>query len=367
MTMARYRKAEVALWFDERFLALSAPQPNAQTLWLYLLTGPRTTILPGLVLAHEEVMASDLRWPLEAFRKAFGEVFREGMAKAFWPTGVVVLPRALFDSMGTPRATSKPQSPNVVKGWATSWELVPDCELTREYLVTLKAFAEAFGEAYAEAFAKAFQKAFAKGWLKPSGKTSRDQESGDRKQETGESRARAIPRSTEPPPVPSAPPPAGSLSPDPRIRINHDAWAYAALKHAELRREGIDPGAVPWPPMPAGIAKDDLVARTKELTPNTPLDGSDIERAASTHVRRVDVAVAEARREKHLRWFTPSRFYTAESFWRAAELTPEQAAQRYANRTNTSNGATGEPRIVLPAVDDDIPMNNPYESITSKL
>jgi hypothetical protein len=114
-------------------------------------------------------------------------------------------------------------------------------------------------------------------------------------------------------------------APDPRIRINHDAWSYAAGEHAKLRAAGIDPTAIAWSPIPTGVAQAELVARTRELTQG---DRPDFTEAARVHRRRVDVAVAEARREKHLRWFTPSRFYTPESFWKAAETSPEQAAIR---------------------------------------
>lgn len=166
--MSRYRKIEVAVWSDERFRSLTPAPPNAQTLWLYLLCGPRTTALPGLVIAGELVMAADLGWSVEAFREAFGEVFAKGMAEASWKGGLVVLPKALLDSTGDPRETAKPQSPNVIRSWAKAWDEVPDCDLKDKYLLTLAKFSKALGEAFSKAFAEAFRKALAKASRHPS-------------------------------------------------------------------------------------------------------------------------------------------------------------------------------------------------------
>lgn len=176
--MARYyRKVEIATWIDDRFRSLSAAQPNGQTLWLYLLTGPRTIALPGIVIGREAVLADDLGWTVEAFREAFGEASREALVEADWKAGLILLRRALFDGSGEPRETSKPESPNVIRHWEKSWDMVPECGLKAEYLLQLKAFCEALGEAYAKAFAEAFRKALAK--------ASSNQVTGNREQVTG--------------------------------------------------------------------------------------------------------------------------------------------------------------------------------------
>lgn len=133
--------------------------------------------------------------------------------------------------------------------------------------------------------------------------------------------------SNPPPPKPDAPPLERAdrprSSPDPRIKLNHDAWTHAREEHGRLRESGVDPSAIRWPLMPVGAAQGDLVARTRELTSG---DSPDYESAREVHRRRVAVAVAEAKREGHLRWFTPTQFYTSERFYRAAEMSPEQAA-----------------------------------------
>ncbi|MBP9863405.1 MAG: conserved phage C-terminal domain-containing protein [Kofleriaceae bacterium] len=201
--MSRYRKVEVQVWTDEAFRSLSSAQPNGQTLWLYLLTGPRTISIPGVVIGREAVMADDLGWSVEAFREAFAEAFREGLAEGDWKAGLVVLKKALIDSTGEPRDTTKPESPNVIKGWAKSWDEVPECSLKTELLQRLHRYSEALGEA----FLKAFREAFAKPLAKPLRKEveilpeTRTQDSGLRTQDSGKERSAA---QAQPSPAPRA-------------------------------------------------------------------------------------------------------------------------------------------------------------------
>lgn len=166
--MSRYRRIEVRLWIDERFRELSPPQPSGQFLWLYLLSGPRTTTYPGLVVAREAVMADDLGWSIEGFREVFSELEDRGMVCADWRTGVVILPRGLQDSSGEPRSAAKPESPNVIRKWAKSWDDIPDSPLKDEYLRLLASFAEALGGHYRKAFLQAFSKAMGKASIKAS-------------------------------------------------------------------------------------------------------------------------------------------------------------------------------------------------------
>lgn len=151
--MSRYRRVEVGTFNDDRFRELSSPGPNAQDLWLQLLCGPRTTIFPGLVIATEAVLASDLGWPIagdlfggstagpSGLREAWGEISSRGMAVADWVYGVIVLPRALLDRRQTPRETARPTSPNAFRGWAKAWGDVPECALSAWYLAELGRFA----------------------------------------------------------------------------------------------------------------------------------------------------------------------------------------------------------------------------------
>jgi hypothetical protein len=137
------------MWGDEKFRRLSAPCPCGQSLWIYLLTGPHTTSLPGLFNIGEAALAEALGWTLKAFREAFAEAHSQGMVKADWQARVVWIPRAIEYNF--------PESPNVVKGWRAAWDEMPECQLKteayhlfRQALKAKKAFAEAFAEAIGE-------------------------------------------------------------------------------------------------------------------------------------------------------------------------------------------------------------------------
>ena len=147
----RYRKIVPRLWGDERFQRLSHPQPNGQTLWLYLLTGPHTTVIPGLFAAGEAGLSEALGWPLPDFRTAWREIQGAGMARADWRARVVWIPKAL--------TYNEPESPNVVKSWAVQMRELPECKLTSEAAESLSTYLEAKGKAWTEAFREAFREA----------------------------------------------------------------------------------------------------------------------------------------------------------------------------------------------------------------
>jgi len=165
--MARYRKIDVRVWVDQKFCDLSPLPPCGQALWLYLLTNPDTTSIPGLFRAGEAAMAEALGWPLKAFREAFLEVSRKGMAKANWEARVVWIPKAI--------EYNKPESPNVVKGWATYWDEIPECDLKEQAYQTLITYMKGLSKGYQEAF-KAIRKPSKKPSGKPFGKTRPIQE-----------------------------------------------------------------------------------------------------------------------------------------------------------------------------------------------
>lgn len=144
--MARFRKLDVRLRSDEKFQALSAPQPNGQDCWIYLLTNRYTSNIPGLYAAYEEAMARDLKWSTKGFRESFGELFRNGLAKADWTVGLVFIPNAIrYDP---------PANPNVVKGWRSAWDELPECELKNQAHDHIYEFLKRLGEPYAKPFAE---------------------------------------------------------------------------------------------------------------------------------------------------------------------------------------------------------------------
>lgn len=153
--MTRYRKISVKIWGDRRFCLLSAPHPNAQTLWFYLLTGPHTSSLPCAFLAGEAALAEALGWPLKAFRKAFREVLDQGMVQADWKARLIFIPNGL--------AYNRPENPNVVIAWRKAFDELPECALKQTIFAKVATFliSEGFHESFRKAFGEAFHKDFA--------------------------------------------------------------------------------------------------------------------------------------------------------------------------------------------------------------
>jgi hypothetical protein len=131
-------------------MELSSPQPNGQSLFLYLLTCPERTPLPGLFRAYEAGLAQALGWSLDGFRRAWAEVSEAQMVKADWKAGLVWIPKAIVHE--------RPESPNHIAGWKSAWDELPECDLKAEAFESMRPFIEALGETFAEAFVDACPK-----------------------------------------------------------------------------------------------------------------------------------------------------------------------------------------------------------------
>ncbi|EPT5086556.1 DnaT-like ssDNA-binding domain-containing protein [Salmonella enterica subsp. enterica] len=139
-----YRKVKITMWDDSKFRALSPLPPSGQSLFIYLLTGPFTGIIPGLFKAGRAAMAEELGWDQEAFDLALDEAKALGLVK-FDPTARLFwLPNAAKHN--------PPGSINVVKSWARAFELLPDCDLKKEAWNTLQAACYGVSEAIGKAF-----------------------------------------------------------------------------------------------------------------------------------------------------------------------------------------------------------------------
>lgn len=117
----RYSKVSRRIWGSKDFRELSAPKPNAQTLWLRILTGPELGCIPGLFEAWEGGLASALRWSVRDFRRCWEEIEGRKMASADWNVGLIWAPNAIHHNF--------PENPNTVKGWRLAWKELPDCAL----------------------------------------------------------------------------------------------------------------------------------------------------------------------------------------------------------------------------------------------
>jgi hypothetical protein len=142
--MSRYRKIFVKMWADKKFRGLSAPGPNGQTLWIFLLTGPLTSRIPGLFSAGEAGFAEIIGWPLEGFQKAFKEISQKGMAKVDWEARLIWIPKAIF--------YNQPENPNVIKGWKDTWDEMPECNLKLQVFQEIDSFMKRLGEVFVKAF-----------------------------------------------------------------------------------------------------------------------------------------------------------------------------------------------------------------------
>ena len=149
-----HRRVEVDIWQSPDFRALSAPRPNAQTLWLWLLTCERTIIVPGVIVARPAVMADDLRWPLRAFERCLAEIESAGMIEVDREVGLVVLSKALVigDAM---RDGAGPAGENAAKSWATALQKLKTCPLRDSLMARVEVVISQCGEKISNAFAEA--------------------------------------------------------------------------------------------------------------------------------------------------------------------------------------------------------------------
>lgn len=153
--MGRHRKIDLRMWGDEKFRALSSPSPSGKWLWTYLISGPQTTIIPGLFVTGEAALAEALGWSLVAFRRCWKEIAGQSMAVADWSSRVVWIPRSI--------RYNEPESPNVIRSWRRTFDEIPECRLKREALGVLRSHVEGMGKGFAKAFQETFPEAYPEG------------------------------------------------------------------------------------------------------------------------------------------------------------------------------------------------------------
>lgn len=145
--MSRYRKIDPRVWNDLKFRELS---DNGKLVFFMLLTHPSMTAL-GAMRATLPGLAAEMGWPAKAFREAFREASSKGMAEHDEMACLVALPKFL--------KYNQPESPNVVKAWAGSIDMLPECSLKALVLQRAQGFAEGITEAFGKAFLEALAKA----------------------------------------------------------------------------------------------------------------------------------------------------------------------------------------------------------------
>jgi hypothetical protein len=144
VSIPRYRRVSMRMHNDERYQQLSRPKPNGQSLWCYLLHGPRTIVVPGLLPINLGLASDDMRWPPAGTRRAWHEIATLGMARADFDAPLIWLPNA-------PKHNA-PASPNVVNAWRVAFDDLPSCDLKNEAAETFEAFLERMGPSWIEAW-----------------------------------------------------------------------------------------------------------------------------------------------------------------------------------------------------------------------
>lgn len=142
-----YRKVKITMWDDPKFRQLSSLPPSGQSLFIYLLTGPFTGIIPGLFKGGRAAIAEELNWDIEDFDLALNEALALGLVKADLKARVFWLPNAAKHN--------PPASVNVIKSWVRAFELLPECKIKSDAYISLRAACYGVSETMGMAFDKA--------------------------------------------------------------------------------------------------------------------------------------------------------------------------------------------------------------------
>jgi hypothetical protein len=158
--MSHYRKVDVRVWNDAKFMSLSM---EGRLAWFNLLTHPMMTSL-GAIRATPDGLAAELSMGAEGYREAFREALQDiidkGMADYDPKANLMTLPSFV--------KYNKPESPNVVKAWAAAAEMLPECDLKELTIQRAVAIVRTLGKGFNDAADKAFPKASGKAYPKAS-------------------------------------------------------------------------------------------------------------------------------------------------------------------------------------------------------
>ncbi len=166
-----YRKVLVRVWRDARVRALSGPAPNAQTLWLYLLTSDVATI-PGLAPIGALGLAERLVWEPEPTAAALSELEQEGFLERDPRAPLIWIAGALRQEIHAP------DNPNVAMNWGKALEHVPECPLRIRAVSQIEELLLHLGDSYLEAWRNGIGKGYGNG----SGDRSAKQQAASSKQ-----------------------------------------------------------------------------------------------------------------------------------------------------------------------------------------
>lgn len=142
--MSRYAQVDRSMWVDEKFLGLSAPKPNAQSLFLWLLTSPDACIIPGTFRIGVAGISEALGWSAKTTAEKLSELESAGMIRADLKARFIWLPNAL--------RRNEPKAPDNLKPWGKAWHELPECALKTEVWEAARDYFDARGAGFIQAF-----------------------------------------------------------------------------------------------------------------------------------------------------------------------------------------------------------------------
>ncbi len=148
--MSRYRVVYCLIWNDDKFPFVS---DDCQLVTFHILTTPYSSPF-GCYKASMEALASEKRWDIAKYRKAFKEGSRAGFYEYDEKHQMVFIPSFL--------KYNPPNNPNVLKSWGKVFNELPNSKLKNKCLKALTDLVEGFGEAFTKAFQEGFEKPLAK-------------------------------------------------------------------------------------------------------------------------------------------------------------------------------------------------------------
>lgn len=145
--MARWRPVDTRLWNDREFRSCS---PDAQLLWLFLLTCP-SNLIPGVIVCGLAGLSEQIGWTSKRFLERFAELSAKGLkVHADWSARLVWLENAL--------KYEPPKNPNQLKGWSVQWDEIPDCDVKNSIWRALRSKSERWSELFSKQFREPFTK-----------------------------------------------------------------------------------------------------------------------------------------------------------------------------------------------------------------
>ena len=104
----------------------------------------------GAMRSSSQGLAAEMCWSPRRLAKALREGLREGLMEHNEKACFLAVPNFL--------KYNSPESPNVVKAWKSSLDLIPECDLKVALLHRVKVFAEGLPEGFTKALPEAFAK-----------------------------------------------------------------------------------------------------------------------------------------------------------------------------------------------------------------